>query len=212
MDDLDLLLERLRTDPDDPEGRAVLADWLLEHDQPEAVTWLELEDAHHRGVLDLEGRRRFVELDKRVDPDLRTRIARTRVENCTIELRAKFAYPCPERWAEMKPTADPRQRMCAVCDKAVHFVDTVEEARQHAVRDECVAISPAPERHPHDLRPPVPLPGTFMPPPRPPVPGKPFMPPTLDGIPPSPEPHGDVPSEEPPEPPKRSWWQRLFGS
>jgi uncharacterized protein (TIGR02996 family) len=186
MSELDALLRRVEHAPDDPEARHVLADWLREHAQPEVAEWLVLEGAHQRAALDVDGRRRFVELDQRVDPALRARLMRTQVENCHERLQeAVFDYACPERWADMQPTDDVRMRLCSVCDRHVHFVDTVEQAREHATRGECVAISPAPTRRSGDLL--VERPGLERGPSIP-LAGKPA----------------------PPDPPPRPWWRRLL--
>ncbi len=148
---LEALLVRLETDPDSEEHRHVLMDWLLENDHADQAEWLRLEAAHHAETLDLAGRKRFVTLDQVVDAGFRARVARARVEGCDRTDSAVFEYACPERWADMASTADPAVRTCAVCEKGVRFVTSVDEAQQVALQGGCVAMSPGVERRPGDL-------------------------------------------------------------
>jgi hypothetical protein len=159
------LLEAIEADADAAEHREVLRDFLLQQEAHDEAEWLRLEAAHHAGSLDLDGRKRFVALDQVVHPALRARLSRARVEGCAT--RDAFAYDCPEQWSNMARTDDPQRRMCAVCNRGVHFVTSVEEARRVARDGSCVAIALGAERHPGDLTTPEEelLPVGSMPPP-----------------------------------------------
>lgn len=157
--------ERLAADPSSHDLRGVFADWLTEQGEAREATWMMLENAHHLGTLDLDGRKRFIELDRVVDAGFRARVARLRVDLCTLHNEAStFEYGCPERWEQMLHTTDPTCRHCEVCDADVHFVSDLQEARDHASRGHCVALSPALPHQPGDLQPRRPVGKIRMPP------------------------------------------------
>ncbi|MCB9676961.1 MAG: TIGR02996 domain-containing protein [Alphaproteobacteria bacterium] len=210
VSDIDGFFDRLSADPASDDLREVFADWLREQDREDEADWVRMEAAHARSALDVDARKRFVELDKAVDPAFRARVARLRVEPCIRQLQAEvFEYACPERWEDMQATKDPLLRTCSVCDKAVHFVSTVAEARQHANLGHCVAISPAEPRLPGDLvagPPPVPVgPPQLQ---HRPLAGAPMRPPPEVEVRPDPPPLAGKPA---PPPSPVSWWKRLIG-
>ena len=62
---------------------------------------------------------------------------------------------CDRRWDELTATADPTVRHCDACQKNVHYCDTIDAARAHAHRGECVAVSLGVIRYGNDLEQPT---------------------------------------------------------
>jgi hypothetical protein len=79
----------------------------------------------------------------------RYRVARPAVEGC----EARFSFRCPREWAGMEPTDRSDVRHCHTCAKPVYYCATVAQARDHAVRGDCVAVDVIPPRKPGDLAP-----------------------------------------------------------
>ncbi|MCB9679490.1 MAG: hypothetical protein H6737_30575 [Alphaproteobacteria bacterium] len=196
QDDLEDWAERVERSPADDGLRAVFLDWLLEHGFTELAEWARLSE---RDGPDGAERARLRDVATRIPARLRARLARVPVEDCRPAV--PLSFECPKRWEGMQPTDVPTVRHCQACEKPVYWVDTVDEAVQHARLGHCVAVAPGLERPAPAPAPPWPRdiaypPGTVAA--RPPIdwdrsPQRPPQP---------------VPE---PEPPKPSWWRRLFG-
>jgi hypothetical protein len=78
-------------------------------------------------------------------------VAKRPIEGCT------FDFPCPKQWSELTATEHDGVRHCGSCDKAVHYCASVEEARGHAARGECVALDVTSARWGGDLHAPFDL-------------------------------------------------------
>ena len=73
-------------------------------------------------------------------------VARRRINECGV----RFRFPCPLRWERLQTTDDPMIRSCDVCQKAVYFCATVDEAITHARAGECVALRPLKQAEPSE--------------------------------------------------------------
>lgn len=86
-------------------------------------------------------------------------VSRLQIENCEQTAireglaREGFVFNvvCDKRWDELTATDAPTVRHRAACDRKVHYCDTIEEARRHARRGECVAVNLGVIREPRDL-------------------------------------------------------------
>jgi uncharacterized protein (TIGR02996 family) len=142
--------------------RLVYADWLEERGDPLAYPKAEYLRLTAGLLVARPGPRRFVirmklcEIAPRLDPAWLAVVSGLHVEACVSVVRFK----CPKQWADLRPTDDPRVRRCDACQNTVHFCETVPEARSHATRGRCVALSLAVVRRPGDL---TPSPGRFLP-------------------------------------------------
>src|SRR5262249_13326071 len=151
--------------PDDDANRLVFADWLEESGQPDKAAFVRLE-----GELGRMSRvhERFLALKdelKRLNDSVGWRGSLTlfrndRPLNCGVpdilpdnapggtirfsaagRFAARFEYECPNRWVDLRRTDDVAVRYCEECRKTVHYCASQEEAEQHAVRGDCIAIS-----------------------------------------------------------------------
>jgi len=62
-----------------------------------------------------------------------------------------FEFVCDKRWDEMATTDNGAVRLCDACKQAVHYCDTITEARQHAQQGHCIAVDLGIIRRPDDL-------------------------------------------------------------
>ncbi len=135
--------------PGDEVARLVYADWLEEHGKPDEASWLRLEsrirfpagDELNAALLELSV------LSDKVGIQFMGSVARPAVEGCPI----RFGFKCPLTWASMKRTEREDVRHCAACRQDVHFVRTIDEARDVALRGGCVALDPSLVRTDEDL-------------------------------------------------------------
>ena len=67
----------------------------------------------------------------------------TEVSNCPLD----FAFECPRRWLELRPTTQPAVRFCEACRREVHLCSTEDEALAHAEQGHCVAIFTGLDQH-----------------------------------------------------------------
>ena len=146
-------LDRLEAEPRDDESRSVYADWLEEHSRLEEAELIRVQlqlkslgaEDPRLGILGA----RLRELASKVDPAWRRSIARPAIEGCDV----RFELLCPKSWDSLAPTSAPDVRFCGACRKDVHYATSIEEAREHAFRGECVAVDVSLRREPRDLDP-----------------------------------------------------------
>jgi uncharacterized protein (TIGR02996 family) len=150
-------LRAVLADPSLATPRLVYADWLDDQSDPlsarkAAVIRLEarLAETPERSLNRVRFTHQLQRLAAGLDAEWLAAVAHPALEAC----RLRFAFECPARWDRLTPTADVRVRHCGSCDRAVHYCDTIADARRHAAAGECVAVSPALVRRPDDLSPP----------------------------------------------------------
>ena len=134
----------------DPASRVVYADWLEEHGEAARAEFLRIQDrliGMPPGDPSFRpGRERLEELARGIDVDWRFSVGRPVIEGClALEL------PCPKEWGSLAPTGRDDMRYCGTCDQAVYYCATLEEARGHARRGDCMVIDVAVLRRPGDL-------------------------------------------------------------
>jgi uncharacterized protein (TIGR02996 family) len=154
-------LSAIRQTPADDTARLVFADWLDEQDDPNCKTKAEFIRLELRMAEMPEqslGRFRWVKqlqkLATEIDPGWLAVVSHPKLEAC----RLQFKFECPKQWGGLLPTADAKTRFCGECKKHVHYCETLDEARDHAVRGNCVAVTLALVRRRFDMRPPRPEP------------------------------------------------------
>ncbi len=155
-------LHSILDNPDDDASRLVFADWLDDQGQADKARFVRLEvelsrlpRLHERFPASREELERLEEvLDWRwCFPLLRP----GRLLNCGLAetvaegleaagqardaLAFRFAYECPNRWADLRSTEVAGVRYCEECQKDVHFCASREEAEQHTLQGDCIAIS-----------------------------------------------------------------------
>lgn len=150
-DDDRAFIRAILTNPAEVSGWLVYADWLDDNDAPAPAEFLRLQVERsqlppkdvRRGAIDA----RLSELRELVHRGWAAVFDRPMIENCDEH----FAFKCPLKWENLQLTDDHKVRHCEACDKNVYHCNTVDEARGHAVRGECVAISLGVLRFPRDL-------------------------------------------------------------
>ncbi|HKA06202.1 MAG TPA: TIGR02996 domain-containing protein [Gemmataceae bacterium] len=146
-------LRAIQANPKDDVPRLVYADWLDErgdeHSRRKAA-FLRL-TAKLMTTRSRMGRAYWETKLRPLAPALDSKwlsiVSKMPIEACNFQ----FAFRCPKRWENLRPTTDPNVRRCDTCQKPVHFSATAAEARDHARRGECVAVSLAFPRTPGDL-------------------------------------------------------------
>lgn len=128
---------RLLDELEQPGTRLVYADWLQERG-----------DHARAEALQSADRDRVRELASAFDLPWRARVATVPIENCTWKVK------CPKQWTELARTGIEGERHCAACDRTVFYCATIDEARRHAERGNCVALDITSPRWRHDLAPP----------------------------------------------------------
>ncbi|MBO0696789.1 MAG: TIGR02996 domain-containing protein [Zavarzinella sp.] len=131
----------------------VYADWLDERgDDPSAhkARFLRM-TARLVTARSKLGRRYWEEKLRAAGPGLEAQwlavVSKVPIEACS----SLFAFRCPKRWEALHATDDPKVRHCDTCNKLVHFSSNIADARWHASRGECVALSVIVQRAPGDL-------------------------------------------------------------
>jgi len=138
----------------DEAARVVYADWLEDRGELERAEFLRTQQEIAMGPPDgarlehLAGRLRV--LAASIDIPWRMRVARSPVERCGVT----FELQCPKDWGKLEPTDREDVRYCGSCKKTVHYALTVEDARHHARRGNCVALDIGGARWAQDLEPP----------------------------------------------------------
>jgi hypothetical protein len=67
----------------------------------------------------------------------------------------RFNVVCDRRWDELVATEDNDVRFCEECKQSVHYCDTIEVAREHAWKGNCIAVNLGVIRHEMDLERPM---------------------------------------------------------
>ncbi len=157
MDDEAGFLRTLLDNPADDTGRLAYADWLDERCDPAGRAKsdflrleLRLAARPERGLNRARWLHKLQTLAAALDPAWLRTVSHPALEAC----RVAFEFECPQRWDRLTPTADENRRHCASCDRHVQYCATLDEAREHARRGDCVAVSLALARRPNDLLPP----------------------------------------------------------
>jgi len=146
------LLDECVAHPDDITCRLVYADYLEERGDVRAEFLrlqceLQLLDTKHEDYVML------FERAGRMRRDLDSKWLATLgydsppIELCDIE----FKFACPKEWDQLALTDDENTRFCSECSRRVFYCDTIDEARFHATRNECVAVADAVNRYLGDL-------------------------------------------------------------
>lgn len=142
----------------DQASRLVYADWLEERGDAARARFLRLQE--ELAALPPERARvPLREAAEDVELAWRMKVARVPIENCehagadADEPALEFELRCPKAWSELAATPRAHVRHCGACDKPVYFSRTIDEARRHARRGECVAVDLVQLRLPGDLEP-----------------------------------------------------------
>jgi uncharacterized protein (TIGR02996 family) len=166
MHDEDDFLRKLSENPSDDTIRMVYADWLDELGDEESKKKAQFLRVTVRlmGPIQRVGwrsarRKELHELAQSLPGAWLAVVSRLQVENCAEAANRAalarqgfvFSVVCDQRWDELTATDDPTVRRCTACDQNVHYCDTIEEARTHARRGECVAVNLGVIRQPSDL-------------------------------------------------------------
>jgi uncharacterized protein (TIGR02996 family) len=140
----------------DEMSRLVYADWLEEHGYPDRAEFLRIGESLIGMAPESEvfrarsGRMRF--LAEKIDIHWRQKVARPLVENCLA-----IEFECPKEWGTLATTERSSVRYCGACAKRVYYCATVEDARIHARRGDCVAVDVINIRRPGDIEPEPPM-------------------------------------------------------
>jgi uncharacterized protein (TIGR02996 family) len=153
-------LRKLLENPADDTTRLVYADWLDERADPDSASKAQFLRLAARPDADES---EFQRLAGQFDSDWLAMVSRLKVESCAVS-RAKqdanllwekfgirFNVVCDRRWEDLSATDDNAVRFCEGCKQQVHYCDTIEAARRHAWKGECVAVSLGVIREEHDL-------------------------------------------------------------
>jgi len=153
MSDEAAFLRAIQANPKDDAPRLVYADWLDERGDEHSsrkAAFLRL-TAKLMTTRSRIGRAYWETRLRPLAPELDLKwlavVSKMSIEACNFQ----FAFRCPKRWENLRPTTDPNIRRCETCRKPVHFSASVAEARDHAQRGECVALSLAVPRTSGDL-------------------------------------------------------------
>jgi uncharacterized protein (TIGR02996 family) len=154
MPDEDGFLAAIRQTPADDTARLVYADWLDEQDDgasklKAAFIRLELQmaEAPEKSLNRVRWTNKLQKLAAQIDSTWLAVISHPKLEAC----RMSFRFECPKQWEQLTPTDVPKVRFCESCQQPVHFCNSLPEARDHATRGNCVALTLALVRKPDDL-------------------------------------------------------------
>jgi uncharacterized protein (TIGR02996 family) len=154
MHDEDGFLSAIRQTPADDTARLVFADWLDEQDDPTAKLKsdfirleLRMAESPEKSLNRVRWLQQLQKLAAKLDPAWLAVVSHPKLEAC----RMSFRFECPKQWAELSPAENPKVRFCESCNEHVHYCDTLQEARDHAGRGHCVALSLALVRKPNDV-------------------------------------------------------------
>jgi uncharacterized protein (TIGR02996 family) len=148
----DGFLITIRGAPADDATRLVYADWLEEQGDAESLA----KAAYLRAECRLAGlgdrdRDEVVlqlrEIAEGIPTVWKAAVAKVSLENCA----AAFRFVCPRRWDQLREMGYPYVRSCSACRRNVYFCASIEEARERAGADACVAIDLRVNREPGDL-------------------------------------------------------------
>jgi uncharacterized protein (TIGR02996 family) len=147
-------LATLARSVDDPETRAVYADWLEERERHDEAAFLrvqiEVREAIEEGGAPLwDSSARLRELAAKVPLGWRRATSYAPIENCDVG----FEVVCTKQWAALTRTKNENERFCDACQKTVFYSPDVETARDHTRLQRCVAIDLAEPRTADDLKP-----------------------------------------------------------
>jgi uncharacterized protein (TIGR02996 family) len=147
----EVFIRDIQEHPEEEASRLIYADWLDEQGDADRAAFLRAESAL-TGLPDGDERRAELEEGVRnlragLDGEWVARVARPAIENCSV----RFDYQCPKRWERLTPLEDARTRYCDHCRRAVHYCQSIEEARLHAWVGDCIAVDPGVARAPGDL-------------------------------------------------------------
>jgi len=163
-------LDAIRQRPDDPETRAVYADWLEEHGHARRAEFLRLQLAAGAATSAADpafarASARLAELAPQVGDGWRVRVAMSFIEPDTCPSKdpaAEGSGPavglelvCPMRWDMLEPTDREGARLCRACNTEVTYCTTIEQAATAAQAGRCIAIDLGTRRRPYDLDPPA---------------------------------------------------------
>ena len=153
MSDEDAFLRAILSNPKDDAPRLVYADWLDERGDEHSsrkAHFLRLTARHLTARSRIERRHWDTKLRfaaRNLDPDWLTVVSKLPIEKCAV----RFEFRCPKRWENLRATDDPNVRDCVACGKPVYHSNTIAEAKEHARRGDCVALSLLVKRSPGDL-------------------------------------------------------------
>jgi uncharacterized protein (TIGR02996 family) len=119
---------------DDP-SRLIYADWLEERGRPERAEWLRLVAMYDTAndVKQGEIRERLRELAQIIERRWRLRVARPRIERCTVAT-------CPREWAALGATDRRHVRACGACGRDIYYCSSARDAVWHDVFGDRVAV------------------------------------------------------------------------
>ncbi len=174
MSDEDGFLNNLLENPADDTVRLIYADWLDDRGTEEAARKaqflrvqceIQAKRRRKKGFRQLHAK--LAELARHLPTDWLAVVSHLAIENCRanppkrvglsviyVTPPPRFDYECPKEWSSLTATDDPAVRHCDACDQKVFYSDTIQVARQHALRGRCVAIDCAIPRKDRDLEPP----------------------------------------------------------
>jgi uncharacterized protein (TIGR02996 family) len=137
----DPFLRSIRERPDDEETRLVYADWLEDRGDDASLARarfirLEQEAATTSSGRLVEISRELQRLAGGIEPAWLAVVSRPRIEKCEVG----FEFECPQNWDRLAPTAAASVRFCSECRRNVYYCATREEALDHAVCGNCVAV------------------------------------------------------------------------
>jgi uncharacterized protein (TIGR02996 family) len=135
----------------DDGARLVYSDWLEQRGDLTRAEFLRVQHA----IMTTTSTYAFDErigalqaLAAQIDVAWRRQVARQFVEGCN-----GFEAPCPRDWSQMQPTERADVRHCGGCQKNVYYCTTIDLARSHAMRGNCVAVDAALVRARGDINP-----------------------------------------------------------
>ena len=139
-------------DVNDETPRQVYADWLEERGDRRGE-FLRIDFAMHEtgpsGEIFEQLRIQRDELIRGMDPQWVALLARAPIESCP---RRNTGVLCPQDWQSLPAFGDDqRERYCDQCGRSVTYCFTIDEAREQAVKGECVAVDLAVFREEDDL-------------------------------------------------------------
>lgn len=168
----DVFLAKLLETPSDDTTRLVYADWLDEQGDPVSAAKAEflrltvqLESSAERKGQKKALRKLLQQGAAALETDWLGVVSRLPIENChrkrtqaegtrsRLPRDRRFDYLCHRRWEELQPTDKGTVRLCHDCHQAVHYCDTIMEARRHAWEGHCIAVDLGVIRRERDLEP-----------------------------------------------------------
>jgi uncharacterized protein (TIGR02996 family) len=159
MTDEQAFLSRILSDLKDDAARLVYADWLDERGDEVSTAKAEfLRISNNWAKLPPKKRKknpltyRLMELAVTLDKDWLAVNSKIPIENCE-----PFDFQCPKQWENLNATEDTGVRFCEECRKNVYYCNDIEEARNHAVAGDCVAVDLGVIRRANDLEMPIPM-------------------------------------------------------